>query len=329
MSKCTSVTKVDTLTTGEDVLNVCIDDTTHAFWFYNYADALKFVGEEVIVEFRKDIYKGELQQFIATFVKPTYVTTLDKQVNIKLYCDQVDNNSNLSFNEVDDGETRQGCIVFCTYQEFKSSGNAVWQELIIRDKSMHTAKLRLFDPKYKDVNFVGQYVMTELSRNKYGFKSEMISPVNGQCPPNPEIEIAKKFINNYFANDTVALDFISSHNLIGALEENIDYEKGYGLMRLAMELSMVDNLNNISKDVDVTAIGHALLASRSYLTTGSVLSNSVVNVTTALHHAWPNRRVVAQLLDEALEEKPKEYLIMKSIKDTIDTILRVRKGTLE
>lgn len=327
MSKCTSITKIDTLSNGTDVLNVTIDDVTSALWFYDYAEALKYVGQDVIVEYRQDVYNGALQLFIATFVIPTVVQTLDKQDNIKLFCDQVDNFSNLSFNEIEIGETRQGCIVYCTACEFKSSNAAVWQELTIRDRSMHTAKLRLFDYDNKAADFAGQYIMTELSRNKYGFQSELINPVNGECPPNPEIAIAIQFIHNYFCDDEVSMSYIENTKVLDFLKDVIDYEKGYGLMRLAMELSIVDSMQNVSRDVDYSAIGRALLASRGHVCSKSVLSPTFNNMVVAHKYMWDNRKKVLQLLDENLEEKVPEYAIMQHIKSMVSAILDVRKGT--
>lgn len=324
-------TNIETVKYGEgtssDLLRVTIDNTTSALWFYNYADAVQFLNQDVIVEFRKDIYNGELQDFIKTFVVPTAVTTLSKDTNIKLYVDQVDNNSNISFSDIADGETAQGCIVFCTSCEFKSSPNAVWQELVIRDKSMHTAKLRVFDYSNKAAEFAGRYIMTELSRSKYGFRSEMITPANGAVAVNPEIAIAESFIRNYFCDDKCAMDYISKTQIIDRLKDVVDYEKGYALMRMAMELSMVDSMSNITKDVDLKSIGQAILCSYGHYTRTSVLSDSVNNVTLALSFVFENKALVVSLLDEALTDQSNEYHVMKSIKSAVATILEVRKGT--
>jgi hypothetical protein len=328
MNKCTDVTLVEKLFSG-DLLKVTIDGVTEALWIFDYSEALKFVNEDVIVEYRQDIYKGEMRQFIATFVKPCLVNTLEKEDNIKLYCEQVDNFSNLSFNEIEIGETRPGCIVYCISCEFKSSSAAVWQELVIRDRSMHVAKLRLFDYDNKAANFAGQYVITELSRNKFGFQSDMISPVQGECPPNPEIDIAEQYIKNFFLTDANAMEYINKYNLLSIMKEHIDYEKGYGLMRLAMELAMIDALKNISNDVDLTSIADAILASHGYEVRDSVLSHVVNNVLVAANVHWANKQLVLCLLDVESGEDIPERVVMKQIQDTVDALLRVRKGLKE
>lgn len=327
MSKCTGITLLETITAG-DVLNVTIDDTTEALWIYNYAEAMKYVGQEVIVDYRRDIYKGVERQFIATIVIPTVVQTLDKKDNIKLYCDQTDNFSNVSFSEIGNLETKPGCIVYCVKSEFKTSNKAIWQELLIRDRSMHTATLRVFDWENAKVDFSGCYVMTSLTRSQYGFQSDFVTKANGTVPPNPEIEIARNFIMNYFLDDAEAQAYLSKYNLLSFMEEAIDYEKGYGLMRLAMELSIVDNMSNMSKDVDNRAIGEALLAKRGWMARNSILSHTVNNVSLASSINWKNKELVLRLLDIESEDSPSEYAVMKNVENTVDSLLQIRKGTV-
>lgn len=326
MSVCTNIELVETLPTSGDLLRVTIDNSVEAYWFYSFAESTKYLNQEVIVEYRQDIYKGALHQFIATFIIPTVVNTLEKKDNIKLYIDSVDNQSNLSFSEIAIGETKKGCIVYCVRSEFKSSSAAIWQELLIRDKSMHVAKLRLFDYDNKAAEFSGRYVMTELTRSKFGFQSEIIYPVEGECQANPEIDIAIQYIKNYFSNDVDAMSYISKYNLIESLREIIDYEPGYSLVRLAMELSMVDSMFNITKDVDLVSIGHALLAGYGYHVRNSELSPIVNNVILASSVKWKSRVTVMKLLDNYVEDKIPERYILDSIKDTVNTMLIVRKG---
>lgn len=326
MSVCTGIVKVESHPTAGDLLRVSIDNIVEAYWFYDYAKALEFVDQEVIVDYRQDIYNGEMRNFINTFVRPNVVNVLEKKEAFKLYCDQEDNNSNLSFSEVLEGESRKGCIVFCVSCEFKSSANAVWQELLIRDKSMHVAKLRCFNYDNKEADFKGKYIMTDLARSKYGFTSEFIKPIQGECPENPEIALASQYILNYFADDVIAMDFINKTQFIDFMKETVDYELGYGLMRLAMELSMCDNLNNIAKDINVRAVGHILLMSYAYVTRSSVLSPAVNNIFIAQQYMWPERKIVVTALDKEQEIKSPEATVVESIRKTVDSILQVRKG---
>ena len=331
MTKCKSIERVDRLM-GTDVLHVTlVDDNieTTAYWMYDYTEALKFLDQEVLVSYRKDMYKGELCDFINTFTVPTVVKTLDKNTEIKLYLEQCDNMSNVTFREIEDGDERLGCIVFCTNSCYKSSPKASWMELTIRDHTMHCATLRLFDYDNKAADFSGKYIKTSLSKNQYGFQTTQILPLDQDVYVNPEIELAISFIKEYFEHNATGWTFIQNTHVLDLLAEEVDYEKGYGLMRLAMELSLVQSLKNISNDADYDSIGLALLLQRGYLTQpNSVMSKSFTNINTAWKYQYENKKLVMQLLDDSLEEKPVERNILDSIKAQVSTILEVRKGVL-
>lgn len=327
MSVCTSIEKVGNCQ-GTDLLQVTIDNSVVAYWFYDYADSLQFLDKEVIVDYRNDIYEGQMRQFIKTFVMPTVVNTLDRDAGFKLFIDQEDNRSNTSFNEVNIGETKYGCIVFCSKQELKSSNSATWFEYIIRDKFMRCAKLRVFDPATND-NFEGQYIHCDLSRNKFGFQTDSIVSVGGEMAVNKEISVAQQYVKNLFAEDSAANEYLNKTSLLGMLEEVVDYEKGYAVVRLAMELAMADALRNITKDVDVQAICHALMCKYGHYTRSSILSEQVNNVFIAQQVMFPNRRAVVLCLDVTNTERPDEAKIYQHIIDTVDSILRIRKGEID
>ncbi|MCM1219025.1 MAG: hypothetical protein NC548_31470 [Lachnospiraceae bacterium] len=328
MSVCTSIVKLSDSTNG-DLLEVTIDNSITALWFYDYADSMQFLNQEVIVEYRKDVYDGQLRQFIKTFTVPTVVNTLEKQDGFKLYLDQQDNECNLAFSEIQSGETRPGCIVFCVAQEYKSSAHAVWMELLIRDKTMHVAKLRIFDYESDKIELAGHYIIGELSRNKYGFQTDRVVVAPGEIRRNPEIDIALQFIKNYFSTDVPIMTFLNQTNLLEAMLKHVDYEEGYVLVRLAMELAMCEALNNITKDVDVQAIGQILLLSYAHLARpSSVLSPVVNNVFLAQQVMLSNRRLVVTCLDECLAEHEPEYAVVKNIQSSVAKILEIRKGCL-
>lgn len=329
MSVCTSIVLLDDKKNG-DLLEVTIDNTITALWFWPYAEALQFLDKEVIVDYRKDIYNGQMRQFIKTFTMPTVVNTLDKKDNFKLFLEQRDDKCSLSFNEIAMGESRLGCIVYCIHQEFKSSTNANWMEMLIRDKLMRVAKLRVFDPEDPEAQLAGHYIVCPLSRNKYGFQSDNVHVAPGDAMENPEIELARQFVQNYFADDVVAMQYINKLQMFDLLKEHIDYEKGYALMRMAMELSLCDAMRNIANDVDLTTVGHIILASYGFaLRPNSVLSPTVNNVFLAQQFQFPDKAAVMTSLDEGLEEHPPVYLVVKKIRSTVDTILEIRKGVVD
>lgn len=324
MAVCTSITQV---AGKNDLLLVNIDNDVQAYWFYDYAKAQEFINKDVIVEYREDILDGNMRTFVRTFTVPTIVNTLDKKDNIKLFCDQTDNFSNFSFTEIQTGESKPACIFYCVKQEFKASDKSHWMELIIRDKLMRCAVLRIFDYDNIHSELAGHYAVAELSRNSFGFNTSMVAPVNkGECPVNPEISIARQYIMNYFSDDKTALEYINATKVLDCLEDAIDYEVGYGLVRLATELSFVDSMQNVSKDLDLRAIGEALLCKRGYMTRTSALSPIINNVFIAQNYRWEHRTTVLVLLDTMNETRIAEHSILDGIVDMVSTILEARKG---
>lgn len=326
MLKCVSVTLLKKLE-GMDVLQVNLSDGTSPLWFYDYAKALEFVDKEVIVNTRSDMYEGNIVTVINTFVMPSVVNTVEKHENIRLFCEQDDNLSNLSFNEIGDGETKNNCLFYCVAQDRKTSDKSTWSEYIIRDKSLRTMKLRIFNDENPNAELAGKYCMAALTKTKFGLQTSTIVPTSGECPRNKEIDIAKEFVQTYFMQDEHAKAFMDGTGYIGKLENVIDYEQGYKLVRLAMELSMCEQLYNVTNNVDIKLIEHALLTSHAYCCTEMSFSPEVRNIILTMRCKWPNvPKLVAMHDPGAVDSRPEEYDIFLSIKSVVDRILENKKS---
>lgn len=327
MAICTSIKQLEHTQHYGDLLEVTIDNEVTALWFYPYDNAMDYVGQEVIVDYRNDIYDGQMRTFIKTFTLPTEIRTLDKEDEFKLYLDVNDDACNVVFSEFQENTSKMGCIVFCTKQDYKSSDKAVWMELTIRDKTMHTAKMRIFNYENISAELEGRYIVTSMVKTAFGFQTHEASPLNGDAVANPEVDLAEQYIRNYFSNDVVAMDYVNKTNLLEVMKTHVDYEVGYGLMRMAMELAMIDTLKNISKDVSRKLLSHVVLTSYGYLTRKSSLSPTFNNVLLASQYRWENRNELTVILDDAAENKPNEYLVWQSVKSMVNTLLEIRKGT--
>lgn len=328
MSVCTGIMKIDTITTGDcfnEVLEVTIDNTITALWIYKYSDALQYVNKEVIVEYRDDIYKGVLRKFINTLTVLTVVSTLDKKENIRLYSNQIDEHSNITFCDLNDGDSKVHAIMYCVEQTYESSARASWCSLTVRDKMMRIATLRLFDYD-KEVDFTGKYISADIRKSKYGLQCEMVYEVSSEFTENIEVTIGRQFIMNHFSDDETALKFINSTGILEGLATQVDYERGYGIVRLAMELAMTEQFYNVTNDIKIKAIEHALLASYSYVTNTTPLSAAIRSVVVASRYSWPDVLTVLKLLDPACEDRPVEYEVYMNIKKTIASIIDIRKG---
>lgn len=322
---CVSVTKIEQLN-DMDVLLVGFDDGTTAYWFYNEALAMDFLNKEVVVSFRNDMYKGNIVSVINTFVQPSKVNVVDRRENVRLFVEQEDNQSNLSFNDMVDGETKTGCLYYCVASQLKTSDKSVWLEMRIRDKSMRIATLRVFNPTTDAQNLAGKYCQSSLTRSVYGFQTKEVFEATGECPRNPEIDIAKDFVTSYFADDVSANAFMTAVDFMNKMEQVIDYEPGYGLVRMAMELSMCEQLYNVTNSLDVKLMEYAILTSRAHYCTNMQFSDEVCNVILTIRCKWPNAvKLVAMLDPGTIETRPDEYAVLCRIRDTVSTILEKKK----
>ena len=330
MSVVKEITKVKEIS-GTDLLKVKVEEETGAitesYWFYNYADAITYLDKKVIVDYRSEMIDGVVVQAINTFTVPVAINTLSKDTNIKLYSDAEDNFATVSFRDLADGEVVPNCIVYCVKQELKSSPKASWLEFIIRDRFMHVATLRLFDYDNTNGDMTGSYIVTALEKSKYGFQTDYVGKANGEVRVNPEITIAKEYIFNYFANDPEALSVIEKFKLMEHFDQLVDYETGYGVVRLATELSLAEQLCNITDAVNITAIKQALLCSHLCITQpNSILSDTVRNCMLIVKTNFPDKKLICQLLDLPTENDPKEREVFEKIKELSDTLMKVRKG---
>lgn len=129
MSVCTSVVKLENISEDIDMMLVTIDSDTKAYMIGNYADTLQFIGDEVIVSYRKDIYQGKIETFINTLTIPVKVNVLDRDTNFKLYSDVSDNNSTVCFADIQEGSIVYSAVVYCVDSMYESSPNSVWDDI--------------------------------------------------------------------------------------------------------------------------------------------------------------------------------------------------------
>lgn len=326
MSVCTGIKLVQKIDDITDILLVTIDNEVDAYMIYSYAECLKFLNEEVIVSYRKDIYEGRIEQFINTLTIPTRVTALDRTENIKLFCDIDDNNSNVCFSDIQLGETFIGAIMYCVDCQYESSNKAVWMTIKVRDKSGRVAKVRLFDYTTEGLVYNGIYVKADIKKTKFGFNTDAITPMELDYPPNPEIEIAKDYIRNYFADDAFMCNVFNVTSILDHMEMYISLEKGYELVRLAIQLDILGGLRNCFDDIDFKAISYALVFGYGYITKSglSEYSPELRTTTFALQNS-ANSRVLKILDNGTVDEPIRERDVYKKILALAESVVTIKK----
>lgn len=323
---CKSIQKIKEVD-GMDLLKVVVDDVT-AYWFYDYNKALEFLNKEVIVDYRKDILDGTMSLFINTFTAPSKVNVLSAESDLKLYVDAEDNQSNVSFREIALDDTYPNAIVYCTGQKFESSAKSYWVTLTVRDRNMHVANMRIFSYENKDSDLSGQYICANIKRTKYGLQTDEALPVSGDYYPNPELELAEKYINSSL--NPIALELYNSTHLSTVLKDYIYLEKGYMLVLLATELSLVHTFKNVTNSLDADILTEIVLSSYLYLLKqDSKLSEPLRNYLIASKLKYTNKEEVLLALDANAEESTPYAVALRKIKDLALFIIKNKKGVCD
>lgn len=331
MSVCTSIVRMKEVSEDTDILRVEIDNDVKAYMIFNYAESLVFLNKEVIVSYRKDIYEGKIELFINTLTIPVKVTTLDREAGIKLFTDQSDNNSNVSFMDLAPGSTMLGAVMYCISSSYESSDRAVWMELKVRDRAGRVAKLRLFDPEFGVAKFDGMYIKANIKRNDYGLNTKEISLMDLEFPPNPEIQIARTYIENYFIGDADMLAVLQRTKLLDFMQDYVELELGYALLRAAIQLDILSELRNVFNEVNFKAISYAIMMQYGYITKASLAqySASLRAITFTLQQNLPSdvAALVLMILDEGEPDgKPvPEKAIFNRVLSLANEIIKVKK----
>ena len=331
MPICNSIVKLETKPYG-DLLEVKISDGVTALWLYDYTKALEFVGRDVIVSYRQDLMDNIECTFINTFTVPSVVNTLEQASNVRLYVEDSDNKSNVSFRSIKVGEVAYAARTYCLGMEKGSSAAANWVELTLRDACLRTAKCKIFDCDPGDINYVGSYVQCNLRKSKYGLQVDNESEVvlvETVAQENAEIPVCKAFIENFLKQkDPATSTYIENIKLIEHLEKTLDYERGYSIVRLAQELYVSQQLENLTDAVSVTTIIRAIVSRYLYVTIpNNHLSKLVRNVLACTKAGWTDVSTVIACIDDLEEtEQCAERKIVNAVIILVDNLIENRKS---
>lgn len=332
MSKCTSVVKVKTGYDGSDLVKVTIDDEITAYMFTDYTACLEFLNQEVIVTFDKDIIEGKIEQVIRTFTVPVKATVLAREDNIKLFCNEIDNNSNICFCDITEGTVFPGAVMYVTKTEYKMSERASWIAFYVRDKIGKVSVLRLFDYDRAEINYSGMYIKASIRKSIGGFVTSEVRNVDYDYPTNPEIAIARSFIETYFIGDDTINEIINRTKLLEYMSKYIDTEKGYLLVRTAVQLDILQGLRNDFNDINFTAVAYAILLNNGYITKDQEkgFSKGFMSSVFVLQAKLPKdiSEIVIKIIDPGQDDNTAspERRVYDSVLRLAETVILVKKG---
>ena len=326
--KITKVEKIEALSADLDMCRLEFDGgVDSAYIIYNYTNMLTYLEGEAFVTFRQDMYKGQICKFVNTLAQVGVVHTLDREENVRLYVDVTDNYSNISIRDIADGSTVNQAIVYVVSMRYDSSPRAVWADLVVQDRERRQANLRIFDPINKDMDFTGRYIMCNIRRNKYGLSTDEITTVDATFPYSPEVAVAERFISSTFANDPPVLKVLQESNFIPIAKKHVDMEPGYVLVRLAMELDVVNEMANLAREIDTNLLRRALLLEKFHiLNSASIYHKEMVAFVMANRFKFPGSKEALTLLYSDEPSYSGQRVIFNQIKELAESVIKVKKG---
>lgn len=322
----TGIEILDNLNLDADVLLVSFDDDTQAYMFYKYADAMKFVNQDVIVTFREDMYKGEVVSVVNTFTETTRVHTLESDDNIKLYSEDVDNHSNVVFADLEDGSTMIDAIMFCTECSYESSNRASWVELTVRDSRFKLKKLRLFDYDNANANLKGRYIKCDIRKNKYGLSSNAIIPDDTLPLETPDVAICRNYVMSYFQNRQSIRDMLEKMDFWDKCSCYVSGCAGGEYVSLAYELRTLSTYKDMLPGLNYDALDLALLATHMFVTKeDDDMSHELRGIIALSSNPVDYRLQAMKIIDgEKNDTLSAEKALFKNIRETASQLIGIR-----
>lgn len=329
--KLTRIELLESFANEQQLMRLTFDDgKDSAYIVWSHANLLQYLNDEVVATFRQDIYNGTVAKFINTIASVGVVHTLERSSNVKLYVDVTDNHSNIRFKEIADGGTAVNAIVYVVDIRFDSSSRAEWADLTIMDQARKLAQLRVFSPDSKTTEFKGRYVMCDIRRNKYGLSADSLVTVDNAFPFSPEVEISERFLEETFAADRDILALLADTKFTAFAKKVVDLEPGYILVRLAIELDLASEMENLMKEADTDLIKRCLLLEKFHVfQQTSPYAQDIVTFVTASKYQYDHKNDVLLTLYSSDERFAVERTVLDKIKEMADTIIKVKKGLIK
>lgn len=326
--KITRCERLERVTDGVDVVRIIFDDgKDSALCMWNYDDLVQYIGEEAIVQFRLDLWKGEPQRFVKTIAKVGVINTLERTENIRLYSTSTDNHCNVCFADISDGSTFYGAVIYVTDVKYSSSTKATWMDLTVLDQQRRLATLRLFNPDSKTVEAKGHYINCDIHRNQYGLSTETLSIVDSSFHFSPDVEIAENYIMQAFGDDPDMQMLLAESKFIEFAKKIVAEEPGYVLVRLALELDIANELANLQNDVSVALLKRCLLIDKFHvLQPASVYEKDIVTFVTCSRYQFQGKKQCLDILFSVTDCYSSARALLRQVKEMASAVIDVKKG---
>lgn len=324
---CESVTLVNKID-DTDVLLLKLSDGSQVYMLYSYTDALAFVGEEVICKSRKEILNGQIVDMVDILSKASEVMTVSKDISeVKLYSSDPCNHSTVSFDDMAIGDTVTDVILYCTKVDKGSSTRAEWLELYCVDAKGKIRVVRMFSPEDTAVDFDSHYIKLNLTRTAYGFNSDAACACFMPAYENPDVVLAIQYIERTVSTDQKLKALVENIKVIDRLRNQVYYDKGYFLVRIAYMLYMLESLSQMSDALDFQNCRRAIIVHHLYLCLAEERWNRTISNFILAKKYDMDDAIIMSDYDDPGKDINKRAL--KRIAGMADMLIKEKKGVLD
>lgn len=330
------VTFIKNISPNLDQCEIQIDFDTLTI-FYDANELIQFVNQDVNYTVRPDIVNGQVVQVVCELALLSTIQTVSSSENVKLIPEGTKRTvCNLDSKTIRFGEFYPNVVALMSKWVIGSSNKAKWYDCTCIDINSREFEVRLFNAEAGTASMdsrmdsnCGRYVNFDLESTKYGYQTKEINPLPNVVEESPEVLVAKEIVQKAILSDTGLSDYDKKYGFINCMLSIIDGEPGYGLVRIASELYMINAIENISTDLDVRAMKRAAICTRGYLLPHKAeWSRPMLNTNKVLQ--VPELKIDRELIsitDVLTSEEPsvtKQTYI--KIRGLVDDIIKIRRG---
>lgn len=305
--------------------------------FCDVNDITPLIGKEVMYTKRPDIVHGKKEMIVYDLVLQSTVQTVASTENIKLVPEGNRRTiCNIESKNIRFGDFYPGVTALLSKVELGSSSKAKWFDLTCIDAVSREFQVRLFsstldaEDMAKLLNsFAGGYIYFDLESTKYGYQTKEVSALPNEVEESPEVVVAKQIIAELIEADAGLKEYNKKYNFINTIASLIDGEPGYGLVRMASELYMINAIDNISTDLNIQSMKRAVICSRGYLLpkktawSRPMLNTNKIMMVPELKADKELLLILDTLSEEEFSSTKLTYI---KIRGLVDDIIKIRRG---
>lgn len=338
----TSIRKIEGVAKKLDLMDIVIDNIPYKL-FGDYPSIIKYIDMAVLYSTMPDIYQGKRIERIVDLAEKRVVTTTNatKESRLLPASTDVDPICNFDMSTLHVSMKQERVILYLSAFAENASDKSKWFELKVVDVRSRVYNLRYYSSfgrameETRDVlsTLLGHYIITDVVNTIYGIqvaKSSEIELHPVDVVLKPEVEIAVKIIEDVCSGDKELLEYMNSYSYIPKMKTLINVEPGYYLIAVAMELSIITAVENITDTINRRTLIRTAITSRGYLIDKqNELSKPILNINKILRSPLKTDLDLINTLDVlSLSSNPSKrtYIeIAKFVRHIIDE----RRGVID